>query len=320
MFAAVTLYHLINDSLMPELPLYAERGLFSRAWRHIQSQLLDTERPFIDPVEAFETMQIPVHKEVKAEWISLMQQNWKPDSTPPLKLLNSFYPQEAKTRFFALLFWQYIHLGYEYLGRSLIDASFLFQKQYLLMEFMISLEQFMEDNLQKLSSGDESRKVFQALMAYYWLMAYRKFFTFLHLKSLRYMEEEVLYTFQAQEPNSLFYYFYSKLQPLKQDPEAATEQLPSTSNPLLDLAKTIQTDMGSLKDTLTQIKTGERRVSKANLYIKPAKACEMLNICPQTLSNWRKKGKLKKFRKVANRYEYNLKEIESIKQSTPDTA
>jgi len=311
MLGRITLYHLINDSLMPELLVYQDLKLFRKLWRSIQESLTAPTPRFINPSKAFERLGLPLHKEVKEEWWRLSVHPLPSSVFSPLKQLNHYYPQQHKTRFFTFLFWQNIHISYENMRLRLEKESMNMQKQYLLMYFMTHLEQYMEDHAKKEEEGKEIQAVFQFLMAFYWLKGYQDFPSLLVTKSLRYFKEELLYLFQNPEANTFFAYLAEQISPseTKAEKEILKEE---RSLSLTEMAQTIHKEMKEIKEKVIKIKTGE---VDEQVYLTPKACSKILNISVQTLSNWRRKGMLKDYKRVANRYEYSKKEILALERS-----
>lgn len=308
MYSHSTLYHLINDSLMPEQKRFEDPHLFRRLWRHLQPQLLKVEAIFINPIEAFAKNELFLDKEIKKEWLLWEQIPLHSTELPDLKRLNYFYPQSTKTRFFVLLFWQSMHMAFLQLAQDLAQKLPPIQKKYFLMHFMSQLEQYLDDNANKRKSPKEIRSVFHALLSFYWLKAYRDFYALLSLESLRYFEEELLSPFRDAAEDSFVFDIGKSLLPAKEKKEDLLQL------PLVDLAKHIQTDIKEMQSTVEQFKADPYSLSNHKIYLQPKEAAELLHICTQTLSNWRRKGLFTDYRKTGNRYEYSLEEIKKINQ------
>ncbi len=312
MYTKTSIYHLVNDSLMPELNCYADSELFRRLWRPLHIQLLENVPTFINPIEAFEANGLPLYHEIKSEWQHLSKISLQDKTFPPLKKLNTFYPKRAKTRFFILLFWQSLHFEFEISIADIKKETNVFQKQYILMQWMINLEQYLEDNKDNVHHNNEIRQGFHQLMAYYWLLTYRYLPSLIHLESLRFFEEEMLEVFQFQSPkNSLHNYLKDQL--FETSKETISKE--ATASTLMELAKDMQTEFKDLKTSVLQMKAGTFTTMHRESYLKPKEAAQMLGISTQTLSNWRIKGKLKDYKKNGNRYEYSFREIQKTIQS-----
>lgn len=104
MYSHSTLYHLINDSLMPEQKRFEDPRLFRRLWRHLQPQLLKVEAIYINPIEAFAKNELFLDKEIKKEWLLWEQITLHSTELPDFKRLNYFYPQSTKTAFSSCCF------------------------------------------------------------------------------------------------------------------------------------------------------------------------------------------------------------------------
>lgn len=130
----------------------------------------------------------------------------------------------------------------------------------------------------------------------------------LSLESLRYFEEELLSPFREAAEDSFVFDFGKSLLPAKEKKDDLLQL------PLVDLAKHIQTDIKEMQSTVEQFKADPYSLSNQKIYLQPKEAAELLHICTQTLSNWRRKGLFTDYRKTGNRYEYSLEEIKKRNQ------
>jgi hypothetical protein len=301
-----SIYHLINDSLMPELKRFSEPRLFRRLWRLIQAQLMHSEAHFIELSAAFVENKVFLHPDIKREWQQWAQFSSNTLSFPPFKKLSLFYPQQTKNRFFIFLFWQNIDFAYQMMHLDLQREASGIQKQYILMQFMGQLEQYLDDNGGK--AQNEIRTHFQLLLSYYWLKGYQNFYDFLSIKALRYFEEELAFLFKDASPNSFIYELAKGLVPkLSQDLSDLKEESPAL--PIADLAKQVQADIKTVKAKLENMGVYS---SDTKVYLRPKEAAKLLNIRTQTLSNWRRTGRLTDFQENGNRFEYSLQEIQKM--------
>jgi hypothetical protein len=306
-----TLYQLINDSLMPELTIFTDPRLFRRLCRFIHESYSESGNCFINPLSVMQDAGLPVLEKVEKEWLSNEKRNQLFRENPPRMQLISIYPHQHKTHFFVFLFWQSLQLDYEILAEGQMpDTANAVLKKYELMHFMTQLEQLMEDNAQKSEPENEIRKAFNLLMAFYWLKTFRKYKDVIHLKSLRFFEEEMLHLFrQVEDKDPLLLYLAKTLEDGKELISEDEERIPEPGS-LLDMAERMKADIETIKTALDPLKNGISLPAERSAYIKPKEAARLLHISTSALSSWRISGRLKEFRKVANRFEYLLTEIQ----------
>lgn len=306
MIGNTTIHHLINDSLMPELKAYGDEKIFTKIWREWRSE---TKRTFIHPQKAFELAGLNYSKELKNDWDLLQKQSESIAEKAPLHLLFNFFPSQYRIRFFVAISWQSLHVQYHILFSKIRSEDSIQHQQYILMHYLMDLEQLMEDNDNKLNDTTDKciRLSYRSLMSFFWLKLYTRYSDFLHLKSLRYFKDDLEFQLQSFNENT------AKLQEYLADQLA---EKPALSQE--EFEKMAPTEiMAGLKDDLKEIQESMKHLGKPlemdqDVYLKPKEVREEFGIAQSTLAKYRKEGKLKKFKFMFNRYEYSRKELMEV--------
>ena len=313
MIGDTTIYHLINDSLMAELSSFQDEKKFRHIWRLWRVSNRKENLRFIHPKSAFEDAEFSFTPELLNDWNEQKDYSFRLTKNVPDSILLSLFPQQHKRRFFVFLLWETLELQSDFLKYSVHKEPSQIQRQYIIMSYLTSLEQLIEDNHSyfKKTIELEIRKDYQLLMSYFRLILFRYFGDYIHLKSLRYFEEELLLLFEDDETEgiqSLAKYLKGQL---KEKPLLSEKEFKNMAP--LEIAHNLQTEMGSLKKVVQKLKDQEPLEMNQDEYLKPKYAAKFLGIGTGTLSNWRNKKKINRYKKVGNRYEYSFNELKQLK-------
>ena len=84
----------------------------------------------------------------------------------------------------------------------------------------------------------------------------------------------------------------------------------------LEIARSMQKDLQSIRQATKNLQIQAPDLVLSNdEYVWPKEAAKILGVSPQTLLNYKNKGKLKDFRQVGNRFEYSLQELNQFKKT-----
>lgn len=303
------LHHLINDSLMPELLFHKNDSYFRDIWREWHSDIIKDSPVFIHPIKAFQVVGLDFTEEIKQDLEQLALFSRNVSDQPPLKRLIEFFPLQYRQRVYALLIWQTLHDQF-YLILSLInEESSIKHQQYILMHYLMDLEQWMDDNHQKSekSSHHIIRQTYSLFLGFFWLKYIRYYKDLLYINSLRYFEEDVAYQLnQMYEKTKLLQEFL--LDQLKEKPALIQEDFENIAPAEI---------VAELKEDLKGIKAGLKHMQQPlkmeeDVYLQPKDVRKEFKIAESTLAKYRKEGKLKKFKKVGNRFEYSREELREV--------
>lgn len=312
MIGDTTIYHLINDSLMAELQSFQDEKKFRHIWRLWRSTHQNKVRPFIHPKSAFDAIGFSFTPELLNDWDHLKYYSSKFKVNVPDSILLGLFPQQHKRRFFVFFLWENLQLQFVMLKYAVHKEASQIQRQFIVMNYITSLEQLIEDNQAffKKAIEIEIRQDYQLIMSYFRLLIFRYFEEYIHIKSLRFSEEELLFYFGEEEREgiSTLAKYFKEL--LKEKPPLSNEEFMKMAP--LDILQDIQTEMGSLKQEVQNLRVRESLEMTQDEYLRPKDAAKILGISGGTLSNWRKSKKLINVKKVGNRYEYSLSEIRQL--------
>ncbi|NPD47963.1 helix-turn-helix domain-containing protein [Lentimicrobium sp. S6] len=320
-----TLYHLINDSLMPHLGVLREEKSYRILLKSLGKTAHDENLYFNGLAPAFERLNFQVHPHLIKDWKGLAVVQKENRLKNPLALCIACFSSELKPNFFIWLLSSVLFVQYGVLKKEIAGTPLKSARIYSLMKYLIHLEQLMED-VQISLSKNYGGLIFQAyklVLAYYLLRLKREFPTYVKTNVLRYFDEEVRelfltpisdqkshQNFQQQMKTTIEFILAP---PPYQNLEVADA---FESDDPLEMVKSMQKDIQNI-----QVATKNLRISAPDLelsndeYVWPKEAAKILGVSPQTLLNYKNKGKLKDFRQVGNRFEYSLQELNQFKKT-----
>lgn len=308
MIGNLCLHQLVNDGLMPELFRDKDENLFRDIWKVWNSDNSRDGKAFLYPASSFKLFGIKISVELTNDW-SELKKEWKllPEQVP-VKNLMTIFPAQHRTRFFVALFWQTIHIQFHVLSLTLRNEQSVQHQQYLLMHYITDLEQWMDDNEKKMKNSSQEiiRGSFQQIMIFYWLQYVKKFKDLLHVGSLRYFKEDLEFSLKdVKTPiQKLQEYLVDQLkEPVVLSREEFEKMAP------LEIMAQFKDDIDEINAALHQLQPLEM---EQDVYLKPKDVHEIFGIAQSTLAQWRTVGKLKKYKKVGNRYEYSQKELKLV--------
>lgn len=298
--------HLVNDSLMPELWANADEQVFGEIWRNWNGEIATKHRAFIHPASACHLVGLAMPKDLLMDWDALAILAEKIEKPLPLKKLFGFFPQRQAARFFSALLWQVLYIQYHQLFFLIRTEPSIKHQQYLLMNYLMQLEQWMQDNERKISANNSSlvRHSFHYFLSFFWLNYHRKYVDLIHLASLRYFKEDLEFTLNNMQPETIHLQQHL-LQQLKVSPPKSLEEFEKAA------PESLVAGISSPKNTkATEQKHLQNPLKmEDDVYLQPRDVKAEFGIAPSTLAKYRTIGKLKIFRKHLTRYEYSRKEI-----------
>lgn len=238
--------------------------------------------------------------------------------------------KEAKVRFYVMLA---INCGFAHLY-WLKDAVEREDDNRLIgfkvMRSLKDIGQFIIDGRSNTAKSKSSEYIFDGvnmILSFVWLKILSLYHPHIFMDGLPLMKEEVIYNIicrnkRSENMNILREAILLALNLLEEkaeqhtisNEETAVSDISEMKMPdIIELSKGISSDISSLKSDIKKIETCK---DKKPEYIKPKEAALFLNISKTTLNSWRKKGRMKEFRLMGNRYEYNKRELEKLKTQT----
>lgn len=305
MIGNTTMHHLINDSLMPELKTFQDEKIFRNLWQDWRTDIAQKNPVFIHPKKAFDFAGLSFSSDLQYDWDELKHLSNQISIKPPLHKLSNFFPLNHQLQFFTSLLWPCLHIQFYGIPQLLRAEPSIQHQQYILMRYLMDLEQLMADNEQRIKTSSHPivRKTYQQLMYFFWLRYERTNQDLWHPKSLRYFKEDLTYHLkQTEGDNALSAYLIDQLQ---EAPPKRIEEFSKIAP--LDIAEGIKKDLNDMKETMKHLQPPLQM--EQDVYLRPKDAAKLLGIATSTLAKWRVAGKLKKIRNPANRYEYSRKEI-----------
>lgn len=310
-----TIQQLINDSLMPELSIYKNKISFREVWRDWRELMTRNTPCFLNPVET-PLQELHFSTGLCKDWDALSSMAAYCTIKPPLDLLLKHFPSQHRDRFFIALLWQTLHIQLYGLRQILQKEDSISYQQFLLMSYMREIEQFITDNQKYLSTQKHHsiRISYQELFSFFWLKTYRFHQELIHPKSLKYFEEEMLENLvikPSEKPNLLKEYL---IEQLEAKPMESMEEFEKTAPE--EIIADMKSDLKDIQKDLKSIKLAPSLEMSSDVYLKPKDAAEFLGIAISTLAKYRTEGRLKKYKRTGNRYEYSVRELEAFKEKS----
>jgi hypothetical protein len=306
MIGNTTLYHLINDSLMPELMATTGENVFRKIWREWNSEWSRTEASLYNPIKAFKLNGLKLQRDLEDEWETIVPIAVNQKENPPLKKLFDFFPSQYRLRVLLGLFWQILHFQYHDLFTQIRAEASHRHQQYILMHYLMDLEQFMDDNEKKKLADSDAviRLAFHYLLIFFWLKYENSYQDLIHFKSMRNFKEDLLFNLKNTELQTGKLQEYL-LEQLKDSPVLSQEEFEKMAP--VEIMAGLKEDIDEIKDGMKHL--GQPLEMEKDVYLQPKEVKEVFGIPQSSLANYRKEGKLKKYKFMFNRYEYSRKEL-----------
>lgn len=296
--------------LTPEKARFKDAGNFRQVWQEYAS-LKKGDDFFWNPQKALEVIGFGADSLLSDDWKNLEIISIQMKSRMPSSYLILKFPQEHRMRFFLNLLWQTLEIKYQMVHMSMRSTALESKIQYEIMTLMVNLEQWLDDNQRKMKMNqyDVIRENYQELISWYWLRIYDSSQLYIHMRSLRYMKEEIVLLSKRNNPDSLIgSYDVQHQQNMTEKESRQIEKSDSIYEMIDEMSQDLQDLQRDVKKKAEDLQMYEEP------FLKPAEVCKKLEISSQTLSNWRKQGRFKTYKEVGNRFEYSEKEVLEIKK------
>lgn len=318
----ITLHHLINDDRFLAWSCSRKEDHFKDLWQNNGG--LIKEPYFIWLARYLSRMGYRPPARVMIEWRQMAQMTEAIHYCPPLFLTYECYKGYHWESFHLMMMTITCHYQQQRLILDIAKCRSRKQRPFMLLKLMKSLEQWMLDLREKDEKEciSKLKKAYALILAYHWMWIHHHFAMYLLKKSLCHSHQEILALLEESTES------HAPLEAYRQGLLQATHDFSSTKNketspplpyeeiksrPLFMLLQEVRIEMKSLKKGLQSLmEAPQTSLKKKKDYLKPGEAASLLGITTTTLAEWRQKGKLKQYRKLSNRYEYQYEEIASL--------
>ena len=310
MTGTISLYHLINNSLMAELACFQDRRLERLLFKNT---IKDKGAVFKQLKKGFEESLIQLPPEIIEDWEESSYIANEQDSL--LKCPKKLFPFEHQKQFFLQIMGHLLALQQEELQKIQQEERSQRFKTYELRKYLNGLEQLIIDN----KKHQENTSTYQDLrISYHFSLVYQYLWVYGHFEEsigeasfLNNVQEwRAYFLLKEEDPTIESWKVYWRQEVTMLYPSHEKEDTGDiTDRKVQDMAIDIRKEISFLSQQLHKYKNQLHKRSAEPDYIKPKQAAGMLGISTSTLANWRKKGKLKDIRQIANAYHYNTEEI-----------
>lgn len=324
----ITYNQIINDSLMPNLSIFGDEKSCRQILIYIDSDVVNNnKRFFLSLIDNMNSAGIRMKDILIEEWNYLAKQPDNYCSDPLFQKMNKIiWPDKLVHLYFKIsINCAFSHLLWlENVVQNEEDDRVIGFKT---MRSLKDIGQLINDCHESTNEGDSSDNIFEIIrmiLAFVWLKILSLYHKNIYMDGLPLTKEEVIYYITYREDSSVKLNIIREaiLQELNLQEEKAekaenvaerniaAENKPLQMNDIGELAHDLRTEVETIKNVIYKIEN--KKLLEAE-YLKPKDASEFLNISKTTLNSWRKKGIIKDYHFIGNRYEYNKAELTKLK-------
>jgi hypothetical protein len=321
-----TINQVVNDTLMPWLGLFEERKKLRKLLVVLKENSGKGDRGFFKVLqEAGQDLNYMFKEELYDDWERLGKTEANIGGNSLFIAGSSIVWEEPSGSFYFLLLINSCFSHLKWLQEVIETEK---QRDYRVNAVMRSIKDIsqliIDTGLKKSGdrASDEIMEMVGIILSYMWISIYNRYSVFIEASGLALMKEDVYKVLSEGSGNKGIEALRLKvkeMQVLKEGREGRGEKPlrkavndSIKSDELLMMIKNLKKGSGIIQEGINEISRPEKEEKK---YLRARDAVKVLGINRTSLNEWRRKGKIKDYRKTGNRFEYSENELLKLKNA-----